>query len=210
MPSSEVCDGLDNDCDGSVDEGNPGGGGACNTGLLGICSSGTQHCQSGAIQCVQDNMPSSEVCDGLDNDCNPASADGSEDPMTGTDCDGPDSDLCEEGVYECVAGSQSCTDNTSNTYEQCNHQDDDCDGQVDEGITCECYNNNDNECPCGGNPRSCSSYSSSSSCKSAPGCSWIIFSCIGTARPCDSYSRGECELHDGCHLEYCDNGDCHP
>ena len=29
MPGTEQCDGMDNDCDGSVDEGNPDGGGSC-------------------------------------------------------------------------------------------------------------------------------------------------------------------------------------
>ena len=33
---------LDNDCNGTVDDGNPGGGASCNTGMPGVCGPGTQ------------------------------------------------------------------------------------------------------------------------------------------------------------------------
>ena len=38
--SAETCDGADNDCDGASNEGNPDGGGLCNTGLQGVCAAG--------------------------------------------------------------------------------------------------------------------------------------------------------------------------
>jgi len=68
--SPEQCDGIDNNCSGQVDEGNPGGGGACDTGLQGICSAGTLNCQGGSLICQQNAQPSLEFCgDGLDNNC---------------------------------------------------------------------------------------------------------------------------------------------
>jgi len=65
----ELCDGLDNDCDTVVDEGNPQGGGSCNTGLPGVCSAGTFTCTSGSVVCEQNVLPSAETCNGLDDDC---------------------------------------------------------------------------------------------------------------------------------------------
>ena len=68
QPRVEVCDGLDNNCSGAVDEGNPGGGAACSTGLLGVCSAGTQTCTNGVLGCRQTTQPSAELCtDSLDN-----------------------------------------------------------------------------------------------------------------------------------------------
>ena len=71
-PTTEACDGLDNDCDGTRDEGNPGGGAACDTGLPGICLAGTTSCQRGGLACLQDVAPGMESCNGLDDDCDGA------------------------------------------------------------------------------------------------------------------------------------------
>ncbi|MCK6547910.1 hypothetical protein L6R52_18810 [Myxococcota bacterium] len=69
VASAEICDALDNDCDGTIDDGNPGGGVACTTGQLGVCAAGTTSCSNGAITCTRSVAPSAELCDGLDNDC---------------------------------------------------------------------------------------------------------------------------------------------
>ncbi len=76
--------------------------------------------------------PPLEVCDGLDNDCDPETADGADDPGIGAACDGSDEDLCEEGSTVCVGGRTVCDDPTDSTHEVCNGVDDDCDGDVDE------------------------------------------------------------------------------
>src|SRR5262245_29392646 len=60
-PTAGVCDGHDNDCDGQIDNGNPGGGGTCSTGQLGVCAAGTQQCQGGTLVCVRNIGPSPET-----------------------------------------------------------------------------------------------------------------------------------------------------
>jgi hypothetical protein len=87
------CDGEDNDCDGTIDEGC-----ACQDGDTrpcgvdrGACARGTQTCAAGTWGgCDGETAPSTELCDDKDNDCD------------GT-VDGPTA-LCE-GDHVCVAGA---------------------------------------------------------------------------------------------------------
>jgi prepilin-type N-terminal cleavage/methylation domain-containing protein len=76
---TEVCDGIDNNSDGKIDE-NPATGlipwtQACYTGApatrnVGVCKDGTQTCSAGSwSSCAGEVTPSPEVCDGLDNNC---------------------------------------------------------------------------------------------------------------------------------------------
>ncbi|MEW5848049.1 MAG: MopE-related protein [Myxococcota bacterium] len=69
--ATETCDGRDNDCDGAVDQGNPGGNQACITGQPGICAQGSTACTEGGLVCNANIAPGTqaEVQDGLDNDC---------------------------------------------------------------------------------------------------------------------------------------------
>jgi len=96
--TAETCNGLDEDCDGATDEGL--GGGACSTGLLGVCASGTQVCTGGMLQCQQDVPSSSETCDGLDNDCDGATDDAVNDCTGGT--------VCLSGTCQCTGGTTDC------------------------------------------------------------------------------------------------------
>lgn len=116
-PSDEVCDGKDNDCDGQADE-----GGVCGTCTPGEtetqdCGPDTNEgvCQVGQRQrtCVENEQgggdwgawsdcsgavyPSSEVCDGLDNDCDGSSDEG--DVCAPTISGLPDQNLMENSGY---------------------------------------------------------------------------------------------------------------
>ncbi|MBI3449455.1 MAG: hypothetical protein HY049_11125 [Acidobacteria bacterium] len=121
VPSSpEICDGLDNDCDGSTDENPVDEGTACSTGRSGVCAAGTQHCVSPTPVCNQTTLSSPEVCDNLDNNCN-----GVVDDFIPT---------CGMGAClvngTCTGGTVTCTPG-SPTPETCNTIDDNCDGLVD-------------------------------------------------------------------------------
>ncbi|MGV3622747.1 MAG: MopE-related protein [Archangium sp.] len=148
-PSAEICDGLDNNCMGGVDEGNPGGGASCTTGQNGVCSAGTQRCQSGALACVRNVNPSAEICDGLDNDCDNQTDEGvtricyagpagtSTGTCPGTNCN--PTGACEGVTQACSGGAfPACTMSTpGQTFpgtETCNNVDDDCDGTTDENL----------------------------------------------------------------------------
>ncbi|TFH20310.1 MAG: hypothetical protein E4H03_12440, partial [Myxococcales bacterium] len=128
----EVCDGIDNDCNGIVDDGVAGVGGACSTGSPGLCATGTLQCQAGAFVCVQDNVPSLEVCDGVDNDCDGITDEGN--PGGGQACNTGLPGICAAGVTQCQAGTLVCAQNNAPSSEVCDGLDNDCDGAVDNGF----------------------------------------------------------------------------
>jgi hypothetical protein len=186
VPSAEVCDGLDNDCDGQVDAVDPdltGAGTSCvcddvllacdNGPQFGQCQTGVTACTAGAITCHGTGTPSGEVCDGIDNNCNNVIDDNPS--GTGAACDGQDSDQCGEGQIVCQSGALVCNDTTGPNLETCNNADDNCDGQVDEGD------------PGGGAP-----------CGSSLGvCTPGTFHCVGGGLVCQGGIAGGPELCNG-------------
>ncbi len=67
-PSAELCDGLDNDCDGDADEGPPQHDQPCELEEPAACAFGRSRCEDGVLHCDAFE-PAPEECDGLDNDC---------------------------------------------------------------------------------------------------------------------------------------------
>ncbi|TVZ13862.1 MopE-related protein [Maribacter sp. MAR_2009_72] len=156
--NTEVCDGIDNDCDGEVDEGfsltsyyldadgdgygDPGSSVEACDAPEGYVPDGTD-CDDGEALSYPGNT---EVCDGIDNDCDgevdegfsltayylDADGDGYGDPGSPVEaCDAP------EGY---VLDGTDCDDGEALSYpgntEVCDGIDNDCDGEVDEGLDC--------------------------------------------------------------------------
>ncbi len=119
-PGGEVCNGLDDDGDGTVDDGIPDlqcGIGACAATVVG-CDGGVP------TQCFP-GTPTTEVCNGIDDNC-----DGSTDEGVTQSCDS----ACGPGTQTCAAGSFGACDAPPPAAESCNVADDDCNGQVDDGV----------------------------------------------------------------------------
>lgn len=131
----DICNGIDDDCDGIIDEDfinetNDNQYRFCSTGQKGMCAYGNLNCLNGQISCIPINSPILESCNYFDEDC-----DGIIDETTLNNCG-----LCGE-LNE----------------ESCNGIDDDCDGSTDEDenlcqnfMICyngQCRNQCDIECP---------------------------------------------------------------
>ena len=128
--AEEVCDGLDNNCNGLPDEGFPD---ADADGLKDcIDPDDDNDGESDATDCAPlDKMIFSgakEVCDGQDNDCNKLV-----DDLVGELACGKGT--CFHTVAACVDGAlQSCDPMAGAAAETCDGQDNDCDGLVDEEL----------------------------------------------------------------------------
>ncbi len=128
-PTPEVCNGIDDDCDGAVDQGNPGGGRVCGSSL-GVCTPGREQCTGGSLVCVGASTPGTESCNALDDDCDGMVDEGN--PGGGTSC-GSSIGACVAGTLQCMGGGLVCSGEMGPTLEVCNGVDDDCNGVVDNG-----------------------------------------------------------------------------
>ncbi|MEZ4466965.1 MAG: MopE-related protein, partial [bacterium] len=148
LPGQEICDLVDNDCNGAVDD-RPGGcecipgdeqacySGAAGTAGVGVCQEGRQICNANGRfgACEGEVVPQAELCDGADNDC---------DGEIDNDVAGAGQD-CAAGVGACRAAGQTvCNAELGEVAcdarpgqpvaERCNQTDDDCDGRTDESL----------------------------------------------------------------------------
>jgi Notch 1 len=176
----ELCNGLDDDCNGVVDDNPIDQGGPCGNVVLvpGIqqnpaCFVGILLCKAdgagkAALVCDGENAGSAETCNGIDDDCNGIVDDlPANDPSVGGDCvpttlpEGTTLPLqgeCKPGKVFCQNGALACLGGIGPQTEVCDNKDNDCDGQADVNATCP----NGSKCvegsclsPCNGGEFSC-------------------------------------------------------
>lgn len=132
--SEEVCNGNDDDCDGQTDEGVENECGGCGdlqnaTGsACGPCRNGTWRCDdSGGQSCVGATQNDCGGCSVLEEQPGTACGAGGCGELQ---CDGTDALTCQDVPVN------ACGECGPAPIEQCNGEDDDCDGQDDEGAVC--------------------------------------------------------------------------
>jgi len=149
----EFCDGVDNDLDGIIDEDKSGG--PLRVDCSTLCGSGVRLCQDGVFTDCDAPQGSEELCDSADNDCDGLADEGlvrtyyedrdgdgygnAELSTALSSCAPPTALGPNGGAY--VTSNSDCNDNNDLIYptaeERCDLLDNNCDGTVDEGCSCE-------------------------------------------------------------------------
>ena len=137
-PSTETCDGADNDCNGVNDNDIP----AISCGV-GECTRSVAGCVEGVVPMCTAGAPSVEVCNSRDDDCDGVSDEGIPNQVCGVGA-------CRRFAQGCLSGSVPMCVAGSPTAELCNGIDDDCDGSVDENFILSTNNSH-----CGACNRAC-------------------------------------------------------
>jgi len=193
--AAELCNVVDDDCSATTADGSgeAGYGSPCDGSDADLCAEGSLDCQGGpGLTCSDANDADPEVCNALDDDCNPATADGSSEPGYGLACDGSDADACLEGVLVCSGGpGLACDDANDADPELCNGLDDDCDGSLP---VSERDDDADGYRPCTGD---CNDSAASVHPGAAEACDSIDADCDG------SYTDATCDDLDFCTSEIC-------